>query len=378
MIAAAILIIGCKKPYNPSLAKYKTGELVVEGFINPGNDTTRFKLNRIVRLDTAVTAPVNNAQVIVEGADNSTYKLEGDTKGNYTAVLSLNNSQKYRLHIITTDNKNYVSDYVEVKITPVIDALNYSIKNNGLQINLDTHDAANTTRYYRWDYIETWEFHSKYESTYYVINNDIQPRPLDKQIYYCYSSANSANVLLGSSAKLTQDVIAQAPVAFVPSSSEKIEVEYSVIVYQYALTSDAFNFWQNLKKNTEQLGSIFDAQPSEITGNIHCTTDPTENVVGYISASTVQSKRIFVKNEMLPQSWKATYPYDCEADSIFEDITIGGKSVNQVDQQIKGSGVFLPITKINSLSHGQGYLASSPICVDCTLRGTIIKPSFWQ
>src|SRR5258708_1922539 len=134
VITVIIFIAGCKKPYAPSLAKYKTNELVVEGFINPGNDSTRFKLSRIVRLDTAVTAPVNNAQVTVEGTDKSSYKLSANAKGTYTAALNLNNSQKYRLHIITADSKDYVSDYVEVKLTPAIDALGYSIKSNGLQI----------------------------------------------------------------------------------------------------------------------------------------------------------------------------------------------------------------------------------------------------
>jgi hypothetical protein len=68
-------------------------------------------------------------------------------------------------------------------------------------------------------------------------------------------------------------------------------------VKQYALNQEAFAYWQNIKKTTEQLGSIFDAQPSQFKGNIHSLTDSTEPVMGYVSASSIETKRIFVTSE---------------------------------------------------------------------------------
>jgi hypothetical protein len=40
-------------------------------------------------------------------------------------------------------------------------------------------------------------------------------------------------------------------------------------VYQYALTKDQYDYWTELKKNSEQLGTLFDAQPSQLNSNIH-------------------------------------------------------------------------------------------------------------
>ncbi len=57
-------------------------------------------------------------------------------------------------------------------------------------------------------------------------------------IYYCWTGENSTNILLGSSQKLAQDVIYEAPLLLVPQNSWHISVEYSILVRQYVLTAD--------------------------------------------------------------------------------------------------------------------------------------------
>jgi hypothetical protein len=73
-----------------------------------------------------------------------------------------------------------------------------------------------------------------------------------------------------------------------------------MLLKQYGLSSDAYTFWSQMKKNTEELGSIFDAQPSQINGNIHCTTNPVEPVFGYVSITNIQTKRIYINRTSLP------------------------------------------------------------------------------
>jgi hypothetical protein len=87
---------------------------------------------------------------------------------------------------------------------------------------------------------------------------------------------------------------------------------YSVIVSQYALTSNQFKYWTELKKNSEQLGTLFDAQPSQLNSNIHCITNPAEPVMGYLSASTVQKKRIFIANSEMTNINYVPYDLPCE------------------------------------------------------------------
>jgi len=197
-------------------------------------------------------------------------------------------------------------------------------------------------------------------------------------------------IVLGSSAKLSKNVISNNPVTFVPSTSEKLGSKYSIILREYALTADAYKFWQNIKTNTEQLGSIFDAQPSQISGNIHSTKNPQEPVIGYISAGTVTSKRIFITNQQLP-AWVPTQPYPtCVLDSLYlQHYTPGSTiAVNQENQYFnynKGAGAnpLIPVSAIVVIQRIGGakivgHTGAEPECVDCTLRGTNKQPVFWK
>lgn len=389
-IMLMLTILSCQKPYRPPAIRAVTGYLVIEGIINAGNDSTKFMLSRTVNLDSLAAEPVTGATVTVEGSNSTSYPLNaGNIAGQYTAgPLGLDNSQTYRLHVKTPDGKEYISDFVGIKITPPIDSIYYKVKttgNQGIQVNLDTHDPANNTKYYRWDFVETWRYHSKYESSWVSNGDTVLQRTPAQQIYFCFQSDSSSSILLGTSAKLIKDVISTAPIAFIPSTSQKLQVRYSINVKQYALTSDAYNFWQNLKKNTEDLGSIFDVQPSQVNGNIHCVSNPNEPVIGYISASTVTQQRIFIDSYGLPD-WITEQPFICALDSVLFVKAVGPppQTITYPEDLFfnynKGGGAYIPVQGIyDILGNLLGHTGSYPDCVDCRFEGGALKqPSFWK
>ncbi|MDB5136144.1 MAG: hypothetical protein JWP37_2747 [Mucilaginibacter sp.] len=379
-ICAIIAFHGCRKPYLPPAISLSGNYLVVEGVINTGNDSTIVKLSRVVKLSSSNGSnPELNAKISIESDANASYPLAEAGGGRYViAGLNLSAANKYHLKIVTSDNKTYQSDFVPVKNSPPIDSVYYLVKGNNLQINADTHDPANSTIYYRWEFTDAWEFHSAYNS-FSIVSHDpfdtILFRTLSQQIYTCYKGSASTNIILNSSEKLSKDIITGNAVNLIPSTSEKIGIRYSILVKQYALTKEAYKYWQQLKKNTEQLGSIFDAQPSEISGNIHCVTNPSEPVIGYISAGTAAQTRIFINTRSLP-AWRATTPYDqCTLDSLYFSNPKTGN--NDVRDYIY-TGFQLPVYPL-APPGGKivGYAASTPECVDCTLRGSSTPPSFW-
>jgi hypothetical protein len=285
--------------------------------------------------------------------------------------LNLDVTRQYRLSIITANNEQYQSDLVPVNITPPIDSIGFNIvtaPDTGIEIYANTHDATNAVKYFRWDYTETWEFHAHYLS-YYVGNGaKLVIRSANQQVTVCFGTDVSSDIVLGSTAKLKQDVLYQNPIALIPSTSEKIETEYSILLRQYALTADAYNFWVSLKRNTEALGSIFDAQPSQITGNVHCINNPSEPVIGYVSASTVTSKRIFITNQQLP-SWVPVYPYNCAQDTLYSTSSFLFNPVSLVIAT--GPPPLMGAVPVK-------VATSDRQCADCTLRGSATRPSFWQ
>ncbi|MDR3695548.1 DUF4249 domain-containing protein [Mucilaginibacter sp.] len=382
-----ILFTGCKKLYNPPTITAPNSYLVVEGVVNSGSDTTIIKLSHTVNIASNITLnPVNGAVLTVESDQSAVYALSETQIGVYKAYgLNLDKNRKYRLRIKTA-NEEYLSDFVPVENSPPIDSVNFAIRSDGLNIYSNTHDANNNTKYYRWDYQETWIIHSQFDSFFKSNGDTVLARDYTTdQIYTCWTSTASSTIILNSSAKLASDVIVNNPIIFIPSSSEKLSSKYSILVKQYALTGEAYSFWQNLKKNTEQLGSIFDAQPSQINGNIHSTTNPSEPVIGYVSVGSVASARIFIANQQLP-AWADT-PNDptCKLDTFYYAYTPKGSTIpiNQVDQHINyNKGATYPEIPVQAISPPGSppiaYTASEPSCVDCTLRGTNKQPSFWK
>jgi hypothetical protein len=160
------------------------------------------------------------------------------------------------------------------------------------------------------------------------------------------------------------------------------------LVRQYGLSKDAYDFWQNLQKNTQQLGSIFDAQPSQINGNIHSTSNADEPVIGYVSVGNYTTKRFFIDQHNLPP-WIdiPSAPTGCPAHGyLFKYIDpVSGLLFNQVDAYLNynksPSATEIPIEGIyNKLTHERlGFTASYPECVDCRLaHGTNKQPDFWK
>jgi len=387
IVAVTVLMAACRKPYNPPAVASPGSYLVVEGVINSGADSTTIKLSRTVKLSSQITNnPVTGAVVAVQSDKSISYPLTQTVPGTYTcAGLNLNSSHQYRLSI-NTGSEQYLSDYVPVLNSPPIDTVGFTISSGGINIYNNTHDPTNTVKYYRWDYQETWLYHPAYQSLYYWATDTILPRTVlnETQVYDCYPSDSSSNIILNSSAKLSQGVILNNPIAFVPSTSIKIASEYSIFVRQYALTGLAYDFWQNLKTNTENLGSIFDAQPSEVPGNIHSVSNPAEPVIGYVSVGSVSTKRLFIKNQQLP-AWQPTPVFSC-FDTVFYYSIRAFKdepTPNQVDYNFgfytNGSYTWIPIEGVGHPgSPPTGYTASTPQCTECTFVGTNVEPAFWQ
>ncbi|HTI58409.1 DUF4249 domain-containing protein [Mucilaginibacter sp.] len=372
VLFVALLTVGCKKAFEPKDALASANRyLVVEGTINTGADSTFITLSRTKKYGPGVQIDrETNAQLIVQSDAGNTYSLYEVRPGVYSAApLNLDNTHKYRLHIKTAGGKEYLSDYVEVKDSPSIDSVGFAAQTNGVQVYVNTHDDANATKYYRWEYSETWQFQSFFES--YMLGDE--PR------HVCYATDTSTAVLLANSNKLSGDLIYQAPLAFIQGTSEKIETKYTILVKQYALTTDAYNFWLGLQKNTDRLGSIFDAQPTVNQSNYHCVTDPQEFVVGYLSAGRVATKRIFILASQLPGSYKVKYPVGCILDSAFyyhepfyTDPKVLGPEAGTTPVEPFYIAPLGPFGAPNFITY------STTTCVDCTIRGKTNPPPYWR
>ena len=369
LLLALVISAGCKKKFDPPAIQTGLSALVIDGFLNNSPDTTFIHLSRSKKLvDTLPDIQENNAQLFVEDpAGNIVYSFQqlNDSGLYFVPGMGLDINTKYRLHIITANGKQYQSDEIPVVKTPPVDSITFDHTATGLDIDVNTHDPLNATKYYRWEYTETWQYHAAYYAyVHYDHGNFIDFRP-GEFIYECWRTQPSTQLLLGSTERLSKDLVYHYVLRQIDQDAVELSMKYFISVKQYALTKDAYEYIQNLKKSTEQTGSIFDPQPSEMKSNIHSLTDSSEVVLGYLTASTAEKKELYITNDQV-QPWK--YNPGCELFRIYP-ADFGTFSEHGV----------VPIEVIKNGLIIQYVNASTYQCGDCrALGGITTKPGFWH
>jgi hypothetical protein len=242
-----------------------------------------------------------------------------------------------------------------------------------LHVLLSTHDPSQQAQYYRWGLVETWEFNAAFKS---YIEYDYAKQIIvgrTTPIYTCWRTERPSTIKQTSTAQLSQDVLTDYNILTLSTRAERLKIRYSVLVNQWAETPEEFAYNELLRKNTEAIGTVNDPLPTQLTGNVHRVDNATEPVLGFVSAHTLQQQRFFIgRPELpLPATWQFDTPYnDCA-------ITEEDLSINRPPLLVPHTGLFNNAGNTPIAYSALGYTGSSSECVDCRLRGSNVKPSFW-
>ena len=333
--------------------------LVVEGLITDQPRTNTIKLSKTFPLwRNRNPRPLKGCKVWISDNFEHTDSLHEAQMGSYiTDSLTFQGvaGRIYTLHITTSDSVNlsYESFPMEMKSVPPIDSIYYekieyitaSRPVVGCQIFLNTHDATNKCKFFRWEYSETWEFHLPSIVTHRI----------------CWLSGKSNGIFIKNTLTLNENSVTRYPIKTISDPNDRLSVKYSLLVNQFSLDENEYNYWERFKNTVEQVGGLYDIIPSSIPNNLFCVEYPYKKVLGYFSVSATSSKRIFIKDNF-------DYVYaNCVADTIF------GKG------EIPGLNVSVFIIKDNSDSVPPFRIVTYKLsCTDCRERGTEVKPVFWE
>ena len=368
--ALLVLLPGCTDPFTPPSASAPPSYLVVDGFINSRGIST-ISLSRTYAIALAASPPTEtSATVFVEAQTGRQYLLrESAVKGTYVSdQLTLNPADTYRLHLTTAAGKEYASAFVPVKTTPPIDTVVWRATGTGVDLTVSTHDPARATQYYRWEYAETWEIVSPYIPSLEYSGNRLRALSVPYPAL-CWRTTRGTTVQLASTATLSQDVVSAYPLRQLPSTAQQLLRRYSLLVQQHALTKEEYQYWELLRKNTETIGSLFDPQPVQLTGNVRgLGNNATAVALGYVGAHSLSEKRIFIARPQLPAAWRPLTGYES---CMPPDTVRPGAETYAFGPN------YLPIYATFKNGSLVGYLAKSADCIDCRKRGAAVKPSFW-
>ena len=202
--ALIIAITACVEPYSAPDVGEDLNILVVDGFVNASNGSATVRLTHTSKLANEAGFPAEKGAIVTVRSEAGDYfNLFELDSGRYAAEgLTINPLTKYQLYVNTSDGAEYLSDPITITETPPIDTLSWRQRADGLEILASTHNLTGKSRYYRWDYVETWEYHAPFLSGYKAENSTAIYRQPDEFIFACYKTTTSTDILVGSTARL--------------------------------------------------------------------------------------------------------------------------------------------------------------------------------
>ena len=365
-IIIILLAAGCITQFIP-----ETGEtqelLIVEGLITDQPGINTVKLSKSQSFTSKLKGvPFTGCTVEIIDDLGYEYPLTEVPPASGTYITNSERfrgmvGRKYKLRIITnntgTENFTYESGFVEMLPVPPVDTLYwdkveikipYRPLREGCNIYIDSHDPDNKCKFYRWDFTETWMFQLPYR---------VENRT-------CWISENSTIINIKNTSVLSENIVSRYPLYYISPETDRLSKRYSILLNQYSISEDEFDYWKKLEAVNENVGSLYDITPSFIPGNITCLEDPSQNVLGYFSVSAKTSKRFYISDTF---SGLVDLYEECPSDTVGNPNSVKGlnKTVWVIDTlQLGGFPVYV--------------LTERKECADCTVRGSNIKPSWWQ
>ena len=362
----------CVFPFTVEISQSGDLPLVIEGDLKIGGPTT-VSVSRVRPLKKGVgTLGAILAEGYIEGEDGTRIEGQSQPWGKEGAKITFNTErlsgdQRYRLHLETVAGSNgeketVESDWLEVTRPPVIDDLTYSYHPDveELWIGLSMHCPGE--QHFRWAFSEEWEYHSDELSTTQLNEENGLIVDYKKPInYYCWANRNSGKINIFTTANQTDDRFEELAFHTIPLTDLRLQTMYRLTVRLSAMSEDAYNYWNNIQQNSEGQGSIFSTTPSEMDSNLHCLTNPSLQIIGYLSAATEVSSRIIYDNSQNHYYIKGRPSFREEHLALNDSLTNRG-------WLSKG---FLPYFAEDGerLSSPRVIYWVPAQCVDCTLLG---------
>ncbi len=305
----AMLLASCEEYYKPDLEEV-AGHLVVESHLTNDPKQNFVKLSRALNFySNEPTEKIKGAQVELIGMGGQITDAVEISSGYYTFTVAPVPGKLYYLRISFKDDI-YESDRVIMPPLPTIDTLytKHKIENsfrtdgdgNPTPIQIPGRDIcidapiSRSLEYYRfgWRAIIQWSLS--------LPATDGPPPP---PVYGWFSRYDNDLFNIAGLKKFSvSGKVKNHPILFIGYNSQsyldtndKVASGWIVIVNQYGISKESYNFHEELNKQISAEGSLFDPVLSQVYGNIHCKTDPKKIALGFFDLNSYRQYRYFLR-----------------------------------------------------------------------------------
>jgi hypothetical protein len=369
-----IMLQSCIIPYEPHIDSKDINKYVVSGQITDHNVYQTVSVSMASPIGDPQFIPVSGCYIRIFDQKGNEFEMQESEVGIYKVKIDSNYlipGNSFKVEILTTNGTSIESDFDRMSKCPEVDSVYYARKDllsnsprqdtKGIQFYLDLDGGNIDSRFFKWEVFETWEYHAEYPREWFYDGSVHHIFPPDYSRKVCWSTELVKNIYTLSTENLIENKYDMFPLNFVDNHTSRLMYGYSLLINQFAMSEAAYSYWDQMRINSSEQGGLYEKQPLSITGNLHNNTNPDQEVLGYFSASSVKSKRIFVRNV---ENLELDFPAICNPFSP----RYGFREINPSDYP----------TFLMGDEDGWRMVFLNTECVDClTLGGTNIKPDFW-
>lgn len=387
ILVLSILLSNCVEPIDIETTTFDDA-IVIEALITNEVKQHEINITRTYRLEENGPTPETNADVKIIDDTQTVYTFLETSSGKYisTTAFAAAPDRTYQLTVTTSSGKSYSSNQVKLTSTTEIGDINAVAETNengtfGVSINVNSFDPTGNSRYYRYEYEETYKIIAPFWSPLnsIVISADsVSTEPRTREEKTCFNTLYSSDIIQTQTSGLSEDRVTGKQVRFIASNDFIISHRYSILVKQYVQSLEAFSYFKTLKELSSSESLLSQNQPGFVNSNIVSVNNPNEKVLGFFDVSSVSTKRFFFNfREVFPDNLISRPPYfiDCNLFApLFEDgltsiIQSGTLKFNAINSCCPGEPPIVP--------GGGPHVMVIPECGDCTTIGTNVVPDFW-
>jgi len=309
LLMGMLFIVGaCEEPISVEYIKTEP-EIVVDGLITDQPGPYEIKMSYTgaytVRSD-GNNPPVTGAMIMIYDDAGEAELLQETSPGIYqTDPYGIKGvvGRSYMIKIRTADGLE-IESYPEVLLdVPDVDSIYYFFKplsptnRQGHQVGILSADPSGENNYYRWKWVGYY--------SYFLVSEMVTIGCFQKEFDRAQINILSDNNLNGN--------IFDRPITFIEHFAND---RYLIHIFQQSLTERAYNFWNSLYEQGNNVGSIFDPPPSKINGNLYYSDGTEEQVHGYFGASAIRMKyRLMNFNANVRPIYLREYPFQPSCDA---------------------------------------------------------------
>ena len=379
VICSLLISVSCIEPFVPDTTGYEDILFIEARLTNDRELPPNVLISRTSPLDSEQgddidRRPVSGAELYILCDDGAEYPFYESLSGEYIPVdpdFIGETGKSYKL-ILYHDGNTYESGFEKLLNSPAIDSIIATTEQekrsetgelvNGLQFYISTRNDSPTPSFYRWILDATFNYEVPFKATHIYDGTDPVFNP-NRDIVKCWKSYDISGIFISNTEGLTENAVVNAPLNFVDQYGDELSLKYSLHARQLTISKQAYEFWNDLDKLTNQTGGLYESQPFRLEGNISCTTDPFVNITGIFEVAGVSEGREF-------------FPIPPEFDILRMECELELVGTETLPWSKLPVGAYLYFEP--DIPQGR-YYTSRPQCFDCRSRGgTTIRPVFWE